>query len=164
MRKVFVMLAMLFFLTGSCGSEETTQDEFDRMIEQEVKNRLDHWAAVKRRNCEQALLEEATIIVDSIVLEQARQAAAQKEKPPKPIKPEHPEPLDLPDSLPLKPIFESGDSSQELSFGRLGQQSLENDDVGALMGYSRKPISRPDALAFKCFASLKTEKSRHAIN
>jgi len=159
-----VLLVALFFLLGSCGGQEPTKDEFDRMIEQEVENRLDHWAEIKRRNCEKALLDEATAIVDSIILEQARQAAAQKEKPPKPAKPLHPEPVELPDSLPLKPIFETEDSSRQLSLGRVRLHSLENDEFGDPMQKDFKLISSPYDFGWKYTTLLIMEKSRHAIN
>jgi hypothetical protein len=164
MRKKFILLAALFLGVGACGSEEPPQDEFDRMIDQEVKNRLNRWADAKRRNCEQALLEEATILVDSIILEQAREAAAQKEKPPKPVKPAHPEPLELPDSLPLKPIFESGDSSQELSLGGWRLQSSEMTNLGVGSDLTKGPFRNRMIPGPTNSPHLTIKKSRHAIN
>ena len=58
-----------------------------------------------RNRCREGAMEEASRIVDSILIDEARRSLDTINRPPKPIKPQQPEIKELKDTLPISPFL-----------------------------------------------------------
>ncbi|MEL6655382.1 MAG: hypothetical protein AAFP77_02905 [Bacteroidota bacterium] len=98
-------LTILFFGLLSC--ESATHVDIDAVIEEKVQERLDEFRRVINERCEAKALEEAGMLADSIIIAQARLKQDTSNRPPRPLRPDQPEPMTLEDSLELAPLFDT---------------------------------------------------------
>lgn len=97
------MLAAPFLL--ACETQEDLQAEVEALIEQRVEERRSSFIATIQKNCERDILVEATRIVDSIIIAEARLKKDTIPKPLRPDRPEVPELKQLKDTSPVSPLF-----------------------------------------------------------
>jgi hypothetical protein len=90
---------------AACETQEDLQAEVEALIEQRVEERRSSFIATIQKNCERDILEEATRIVDSIIIAEARLKKDTLPKPPRPDRPEVPELKQLKDTSPVSPLF-----------------------------------------------------------
>lgn len=100
---IFAITLLVAF--ASCESEEEKQQFEQMLIEQDVEKRIVEYKRILDENCEAKVLEEATRIADSIIIEQARMLKDTLLKPFKPDRPEAPELKTLEDTLKVKPFL-----------------------------------------------------------
>lgn len=100
---IFFGIILAFF--ASCESEEEKQALDQMMIEEEVKRRVEEYTRILGDNCQTRVLEEATLLADSLMILEARLAKDTLFKPIKPLRPEKPELRILQDSTPVKPFL-----------------------------------------------------------
>ena len=98
-------ILMISVLSIGCAKEKDDQARLEEMIEEEVNSRLANYRQIVLAQCRKRMLEEASEIVDSILIEQARLGRDSLLKPPKPSKPEKPEIKSLKDTVPVKPLL-----------------------------------------------------------
>jgi hypothetical protein len=103
--KIFLgLLAGLIFV--SLAFQVLTKPE---LIRQKVDEKVDIFIRVHRKECQERVLEKASAIVDSMLIERVRSSRDTINKPPKPLKPEKPDPLSPMDSMDIHPLF-NGDT------------------------------------------------------
>ena len=93
------------FLLPAWESQEDIQQEVEALIEQRVQERRSSFTATIQKNCESQILEEATRIVDSIIIAEARLKKDNIPKPLRPDRPAVPELKQLKDTSPVSPLF-----------------------------------------------------------
>lgn len=103
---LFILCLGLFFTT----CESATHIDKEAAIEEKVQERLSNYKHIISQKCRKAILEEASAMADSIILERAKILKDSIERPEKPDRPEKPEVLEIKDSLTLAPLFESTDT------------------------------------------------------
>ena len=107
----FLFMAYLLFFTCSClNNEEYSPDEIQQLIQNEVDERVNEYVAIRKAQCEEGLLTEATRLLDSILIAEAREMRDTLFQPAKPERPETPTIKKLDEDIPLKPLFEKRDS------------------------------------------------------
>lgn len=99
------LLTILLFL-GSCGADERDEAAIQAAIEEALEKKIAKFKSVRQQRCLEGIYDEANIIVDSILLEEARQKRDTIGKPARPIKPEKPEIKTILDTLPIAPLLE----------------------------------------------------------
>lgn len=96
---------ILVIIFAACESEGEKQQFEQMLIEKDVEERLVQYKRILEENCEAKVLEEATRIADSIIIEQARMLKDTLLKPIKPERPGVPEIKTLEDTLKVKPFL-----------------------------------------------------------
>jgi hypothetical protein len=91
---------------GACGADERDEAAIKAAIQETLKKKIANFKKVRRQRCLNDIYDEANIIVDSILLEEARQKRDTIGKPARPIKPEKPEIKTILDTLPIAPLLE----------------------------------------------------------
>jgi len=107
--KIFSILLFLGLFFATC--ESATHIDKDAVIEEKVQERLDNYKRIIFKKCRNKILEEASVLADSIILERAKMLKDSLQRPPKPTRPEKPALLELKDSLNLAPLFEPANPS-----------------------------------------------------
>ena len=107
-----IMLLLCSSFLFSC-EKKTDKEAIQELIEETAQKRLDDFRRIRMKRCWQDVMEEASRVADSILLEEARLRRDTLLKPPKPDKPDKPEIKTLLDSTPIKPFLanESLDST-----------------------------------------------------
>jgi hypothetical protein len=106
-----LFMAYLFLFTSSClNNEEYSPDEIQQLIQNEVDERVNEYVTIRKAQCEEGLLTEATRLLDSILIAEAREMRDTLFQPAKPERPETPTFKKLDVDIPLKPLFEKRDS------------------------------------------------------
>jgi len=107
----FLFMPYLLFFTCSClNNEEYSPDEIQQLIQNEVDERVNEYVSIRKAQCEEGLLTEATRLLDSILIAEAREMRDTLFQPSKPERPETPSFKKLDEDIPLKPLFEKRDS------------------------------------------------------
>ncbi|MEM6377961.1 MAG: hypothetical protein AAF705_07095, partial [Bacteroidota bacterium] len=103
MRKILWVCLGVFLLTNSClNREEFSQEELQALVEIELERRLIDYRHIKLKRCEENLLAEADLIVDSLIF-----IAAQPEDTISIPKPARPEIRVVQDTRPIAPLFDT---------------------------------------------------------
>ena len=93
---------MLF--TAFQDSEMMTKEQF---IQMHLNEKLQKYKSDSGKKCRQKAIDQATQIVDSILIAQARNIRIDTvQRPPKPIKPTRPNILTPNDTTPIRPVIE----------------------------------------------------------
>lgn len=100
----------LFFFTACLNNEEYSPEEITQLIQNEVDKRVEEYVSIRTSQCEESTLTEATRLLDSILIAEAREMRDTLFQPAKPERPETPIFKKLDADIPLKPLFEKGDS------------------------------------------------------
>ena len=98
---------MLLFLSFFTACESATHVDIDAVIAEKVQERLVEFESIINRRCKDRALEEAGLLADSIIIEQARSKKDTLDRPLKPLRPDQPTLLQLKDSLELAPLFDT---------------------------------------------------------
>jgi len=107
----------LFFIPSCLNNEEYSPEEIQQLIKNEVDERVEEYVSIRKAQCEENLLTEATRLLDSILIAEAREMRDTLFQPVKPERPETPAFKKLDEDIPLKPLFEKRDSlSQKQRF------------------------------------------------
>jgi hypothetical protein len=107
----FLFMPYLLFFTCSClNNEEYSPDEIQKLIQNEVDKRVNEYVSIRKAQCVEGLLTEATRLLDSILIAEAREMRDTLFQPAKPERPETPTFKKLDEDIPLKPLFEKRDS------------------------------------------------------
>lgn len=100
---VVLFAGLILFISG-CQKE--AQIDRKTFIQQKVEERLADHRKIRIAACRDRYLQDATKLVDSLLIERARMEKDTIGKPPKPVKPTRPHLLSPLDSTPVKPLFE----------------------------------------------------------
>ncbi len=100
----FIVLILTIPLIA-CESEADKKRFETMLIEQEVEKRLADYKEAFDINCREKVLEDATRIADSLIIEEARLLKDTLLKPFKPERPEKPEILPFEDTLKVQPFL-----------------------------------------------------------
>ena len=98
--------AILFILlfTAFQDVEMMTKEQF---IQMHLNEKFQKYKRDNERKCRKKAIEQATQIVDSILISQARNIRIDTvQRPPKPIKPNRPNILSPNDTTPIRPVIE----------------------------------------------------------
>ena len=107
----YLLMPYLLFFTCSClNNEEYSPDEIQQLIQNEVDERVNEYVSIRKAQCEEGLLTEATRLLDSILIAEAREMRDTLFQPAKPERPKTPTFKKLDEDIPLKPLFEKRDS------------------------------------------------------
>ena len=97
-----ILLTLLF--TAFQDSEMMTKEQF---VQIHLNEKLQKYKIEKAKKCRQKAIDQATQIVDSILISQARNIRIDTvQRPPKPIKPSRPNILSPNDTTPIRPVIE----------------------------------------------------------
>lgn len=102
MKPTKIMLLLLIIVACQQKQPKITRKE---LIEQEVQKKIQLIVTNKNTRCLRESLEEASKIVDSMIIAQAKLSKDTLLKPPKPEKPLPPTPLTLKDTLKIRPFL-----------------------------------------------------------
>lgn len=80
---------------------QKVQELMDIALEERIKRHQNTF----RNRCREGAMEEASRMVDSILIDEARRSIDTINRPPKPIKPQQPEVKELKDTLPISPFL-----------------------------------------------------------
>ena len=106
MRPLFPLVPLFFCLSFFTACESATHVDIDAVIAEKVQERLTEFEKIVNRRCMDRALEEAGLLADSIIIEQARRKKDTLDRPLRPLRPDQPELLQLEDSLELAPLFD----------------------------------------------------------
>ena len=104
-RYLLILSSGLCCVCLACEDEADRQKKVDQIIRQEVESRIGTFKMQAQKECEAQLMAQAKGIVDSLILEHARQAGTTKPRPPKPDRPERPPEKELQDTVPVQPLL-----------------------------------------------------------
>lgn len=119
MKIVFQFLLLL--LVTSCGSEEINVND---TIAERVAERIEGFKDNFRKECREKVLEAAAARADSLLIDRARRMRVIAGRPPRPLRPGEPAPLQLKKALPLRPLFPF-----EIRFDTILRDSLYQDSL-----------------------------------
>lgn len=91
-------------LLPACQKNDRNQQAVQAAIEREIAERVNFFRDNRLQRCHEQALEEASLLADSILIEEARLERDTIGKPPIPPKPEKPKIKSLLDSLPIGPL------------------------------------------------------------
>ena len=104
------MSRLPLLLASGCLVEQDRQPEVERLIKEMTEERLANYERIRTERCREGILDEATRIVDSLLIEEARKKKAFSDRPEIPSKPDRPEIVQLQDTTPLEPLLSEQDS------------------------------------------------------
>lgn len=107
MRQLLFLATWLFFLNFFTACESATHVDIDAVIAEKVQERLTEFESIVNRRCRDRALEEAGLMADSIIIEEARRKKDTLDRPMRPLRPDQPALLQLKDSLELAPLFDT---------------------------------------------------------
>ncbi|MEM9848085.1 MAG: hypothetical protein AAF847_09375 [Bacteroidota bacterium] len=99
------LIGLLFSLLQLSCEEPPPSISKEELIAQEVQKRLKRLIKNKSQRCNQELMDQANIIVDSILIARAKADKDTIPKPPKPFKPEQPDAFLLEDTFAIRPLL-----------------------------------------------------------
>ncbi len=101
------ILALTIFSLGLGGCYERPKSKTKAQVMQErLDGRIERWHQLQMKNCRDAVTEEATAIVDSTFLADARLKRDTSDIPDVPGRPDRPEFVPPEDSVPVAPLLE----------------------------------------------------------
>jgi hypothetical protein len=101
----YIILAGVILITSACLKNTKDSDAVQAAINKRLEERFEDYKRIRLKRCMEDVLEEANLIVDSIMLLEARMAKDTLYKPLRPDKPEKPEIKTILDTLPIAPIL-----------------------------------------------------------
>ena len=100
---IIVALVLIWFFRAQRNNEDA--EAVQAMIEETLQERLKNYREIRAKICRNKVQEAATVIADSILIEEARMKKDTLLKPPKPEKPQKPEIKTVIDSVPVAPFL-----------------------------------------------------------
>ena len=132
MSRLSILLALTAFLAFSCGEDNRNRIAVEKMIQEEVTQRVATYRENRTQRCYQDAVKEASSLADSILLLQARLNRDTASKPPRPTRPERPAAKKLRDSLlKVAPLLSEDSILKLLKLDSLRMDSLQPDTIGA---------------------------------
>lgn len=99
----FIIIFIASFTLG-CKSEAAQRAEAQARMNADVEKRIVDYTAILQENCRKRALEQAIIVADSLVIQQARLSGDTLFKP---LRPDKPETQILIDTTPVKPFLKN---------------------------------------------------------
>lgn len=132
MSRLFLLFALAAFLVSSCGEDNRNRIAVEKMIQEEVTQRVATYRENRTQRCYQDAVKEASSLADSILLLQARLNRDTASKPPRPTRPEQPAAKKLRDSLlKVAPLLSEDSIIKLLKRDSLRRDSLQPDTLEA---------------------------------
>ena len=120
--KTTIGIVLVSIVIWSCNDTRTKDLMIQKMIEEDVENRVENFIRVREEVCQKQVLEKATILADSIMLEEVRRIKINATGPYIPEKPTRPE-LKVKEAYEkVRPLFDSLKKGRH----RKNNQSLKN--------------------------------------
>ena len=112
---IFSLLAVSMIFIWFFVSQRDNEDAeaVQAMIEATLQDKLNTYREIRAKRCKEKVLTEATAIVDSILIEEARLNKDTLAKPLKPEKPEKPEIKTVLDTMPIAPFLNQDSLAQD---------------------------------------------------
>lgn len=105
--KTTISIVLVSIVIWSCNDTRTKDLMIQKMIEEDVENRVENFIRVREEVCQKQVLEKATILADSIMLEEVRRIKINATGPYIPEKPTRPE-LKVKEAYEkVRPLFDS---------------------------------------------------------
>ncbi|MEM1218893.1 MAG: hypothetical protein AAGH79_08270 [Bacteroidota bacterium] len=105
-RPLIGLLVLLTSVLFGLAFQEKGPITKGQLIRERLDSRVQKYRTDAARRCLEDLLEEATVFVDSVLIEEARRRIDTIQKPDKPFKPDRPEAVPGRDSLPVAPLLQ----------------------------------------------------------
>ncbi len=100
-----ILLICLFAGVSHCGADERDEAAIQAAIQESYEAKVALYIKGRKERCLEEIYEEANLIVDSILLQDARRKRDTLGKPQRPVKPIKPEIKTVIDSLPIAPLL-----------------------------------------------------------
>ena len=100
---IIVALILIWFFRAQRNNEDA--EAVQAMIEETLQERLKNYREIRAKACRSKVLEAATSIVDSILIDEARMKKDTLLKPRKPEKPVKPAIKTIIDTVPIAPFL-----------------------------------------------------------
>jgi hypothetical protein len=107
-----LLIIAFLFIFYACSQDKKDNALREQVILQKVEERVVRYKKEKSNSCREKVLKRAGVIVDSILLVEARLKRDTSGKPVIPEKPQVPEIVPIKDTIPIRPFFR--DSTLEL--------------------------------------------------
>ena len=101
---------VLIAILAACAPERDRSAEVEALIHKNAEERLESFRRIKMERCRESILEEATRVVDSLLIVEARLEKDSSGRPVKPVRPPRPDIRQLQDSSPVKPLLSEEDT------------------------------------------------------
>lgn len=125
MSRICYFLGLSILVYASCGQDNRNRSAVEKMIQQEVEERVATYRGNRNQRCYQDAVKEASVIADSVLLIEARMKRDTASKPPRPDRPARPAAKKLRDSLLKVAPLLSEDSIRKI----LRRDSLPEDTL-----------------------------------
>lgn len=102
MKPIFIVVICLLLIGCQLQADESGRAS---LIEQEVQKRVVSLVNTRHNRCLNELYQKANTVVDSILIEMAKAEKDEIAKPPKPLKPNAPELIQLKDTISVTPFL-----------------------------------------------------------
>ena len=108
---IAVSMILIWFFASQRDNEDA--EAVQAMIEETLQEKLQNYREIRARRCREKVITEATAIVDSILIEEARINKDTLSKPNKPDKPDKPEIKTVLDTMPIAPFLNQDSLAQD---------------------------------------------------
>lgn len=99
------LLLVLVVLCFSC-KDNRNANAVEALIKNKLEERLAEYERIRKEKCQEEIMTAASLIVDSILIKEAKASKDTLKRPAKPPKPPKPEIRTLIDSTPIAPILQ----------------------------------------------------------
>lgn len=102
-----LIFVLVLIVCWSCNDSQTKDFLIQKMIEEDVAQRVENFIQVREEVCEKQVLERAIVLADSIMLEEVRRMKINSSVPIVPQKPKSPE-VNVKEAYEkVRPLFDS---------------------------------------------------------
>lgn len=98
-------MMLIHLVCFSCREDNSQKEAIEALVLQTIEDRLQQYQNLRFKKCREDLLEVASVMADSLLLEEARRSRDTTDKPPVPVKPEQPEIVEVEDTTPVAPFL-----------------------------------------------------------
>lgn len=107
MSKITLFYFLLFSLLFVSCKDERNARAVEALVQEKLQERLTEYERILVKKCQDEILAEASKIVDSILIKEAKLSKDTLNRPAKPAKPGKPNIITVLDSTPIAPILPS---------------------------------------------------------
>lgn len=130
MSRLCYLLVFTALLPYSCSEDNRNRDAVEKMIQQEVAERVATYRRNRTQRCYKDAVKKASTIADSVLLIEARMKRDTASKPPRPDRPGRPAAKKRRDSfLKVAPLLSKDSISKLLKRDALRSDSLQADTL-----------------------------------
>lgn len=120
--KTIISILLVSIVIWSCNDTRAKDLMIQKMIKEDVGNRVENFIRVREEVCQKQVLERATILADSMMLDEVRRIKINATVPYVPDKPKRPEVKVKEAYEKVRPLFDSLKNSRQRKYN----QSLKN--------------------------------------